>query len=421
MRGKFSTVMVAVTASACAATLLAPAGAFASPDGRRTAGDPSVRRVTEGANGPSVSADGRYVVFGSSADNLVPGDTNALPDVFLHDLRTHRTTRVSLTEDGGQAAYGGSAPVLGADGRYVVFRSRALVAGRDQYGFFRRDLRTGATDWVGGVGDLFPEQNGTLVGASLSANGRYVSFTARETRTGRPSHRTAVRDLRTGALTVLESGWASEAHLSDDGRRLVYWESVPAPVQHPPNRVFLVDLPGGEPRRLDVAADGSTTTARSGYPAISGNGRVAAFVSWATDLVPGEDPNGSGDDVFVTGLRERTVRRLPAPAAQGESSNPSVSRDGRYVVLGFTPSGADRDTTHLYRTDLRTNHITLVAGTPDGTPVAATAGERPADAHGRTVVFTSAAEGLAPGAPSPGGDVYVRTLRRPGLTVTAAP
>ncbi|CAL9369240.1 Tol-Pal system protein TolB [Streptomyces sp. enrichment culture] len=420
MRAVFRSVMTAVAASACAVTLLASAGAAASPQEAQKAQkahkskEPSVRRVTQGANGPSgdasVSANGRYVVFESSADNLVPGDTNGAPDVFLHDLRTRRTVRAGLTADGGQAPYGGSSPVISADGRYVVFRSRDLIRGQEQTGYFRRDLGTGATDWVGGADDLYPGE-GALVGASVSADGRYVSFTARQTRTGRPGHRTAVRDLATGGLTVLDSPYASEAHLSDDGRRLVYWESVPAPVSYPPSRVFVLDLRTGQSRRLDVAADGSTTTARSGHPAVSGNGRVAAFASWATDLVPGEDPNGARDDVFVADLRTGALRRLEAPAAEGHSTLPSLSGDGRYVVFGFTPPGVSWGTTHLYRTDLRSGRTTPVSRTADGTPAAATTGERPVDAHGRTVVFSSADGALAPGAPSPGGDVYVRTMR----------
>ncbi|MGW0812144.1 TolB family protein [Streptomyces viridiviolaceus] len=408
-------MMIAVVASASATTLLAPAGALASPyEQRKKPEAPSVQRITQGANGASgdasVSANGRYVAFGSSADNLVPGDTNAAWDVFVHDLRNRRTTRISLTADGAQAPYGGRSPVISAGGRYVVFESRDLIEGQERTGYFRRDLKTGATTWVGGADDLYPVR-GTLVGASLSANGRYVSFTARQNNGGRPAHRTAVRDLATGELTVLESGWAAEAHLSDDGRRLVYWESVPAPVQKPPSRVFLVDLRTGESRRLDVAVDGSTTTSLSGSPAISGNGRVAAFASWATDLVPGEDPNGAGHDVFVTDLRDRTVRRLDAPAPQGRSTAPSLSGDGRYVVFGFTPSGTTWGTTHLYRTDLRTGRTTPVSRTPEGTPAAATTGERPVDARGRTVVFSSADGALAPGTPSPGGDVYVHTSR----------
>ncbi|MFK0118007.1 TolB family protein [Streptomyces sp. NPDC090994] len=413
MRDTVRLVLSAAVASACAATLLAPASALAAPDRQQGPGAPSLRRVTEGADGPSgqasVSADGRYVVFQSSADNLVPDDTNASADVFRHDLRTGRTTRVSLTADGAQIPYGGHTPVISATGRYVVFVSRGAVAGEERTGYVRRDLRTGRTDRVGGDEDLYPA-GGVLTGASVSANGRYVSFTARQTGTGRPGHRTAVRDLADGGLTVLESAWAGEAHLSDDGRRLVYWESVPAPVKYPPDRVFLRDLRSGAERRLDVAVDGSTTTARSGHPAISGDGRTAAFASWATDLVPGEDPNGEGDDVFVTGLRTGKIRRLDTPAPPGFATDPSLSGDGRYVVFGFTPRGSVHGVTHLYRTDLRTGRTALVSRAPDGTPAAATTSSRPVDARGRTVAFTSEDGALAPGRAGQGGDVYVRTL-----------
>jgi Tol biopolymer transport system component len=60
--------------------------------------------LTKAANGwseePSVSAGGRYVAFTSIASNLVPGDTNKLPDVFVRDVRTGKTTRVSVTSTG---------------------------------------------------------------------------------------------------------------------------------------------------------------------------------------------------------------------------------------------------------------------------------------------------------------------------------
>jgi len=82
---------------------------------------------------PAISPDGRWIVFQSSASNLVPGDTNAKEDVFMHDLGTSVTTRVSLSTSGTQADGDSShfAPSLSADGRYVAFGSRAtnLVGG----------------------------------------------------------------------------------------------------------------------------------------------------------------------------------------------------------------------------------------------------------------------------------------------------
>jgi len=80
---------------------------------------------------PSISADGRYVAFYSYASDLVAGDANNKTDVFVYDRRKHRTRRVSVSS-GGQEGNGDSfSPSISADGRYVVFHSQAssLVAG----------------------------------------------------------------------------------------------------------------------------------------------------------------------------------------------------------------------------------------------------------------------------------------------------
>lgn len=89
------------------------------------------------ANGMSVSSssaisdDGRYVAFDSYASNLVPDDTNAAHDVFVHDRNTATTTRVSVASDGTQANLGTVWAAINADGRYVVLTSDAsnLVTG----------------------------------------------------------------------------------------------------------------------------------------------------------------------------------------------------------------------------------------------------------------------------------------------------
>ena len=84
---------------------------------------------------------GRFVVFDSAASNLVPGDTNGVPDVFVHDLLTGTTERVSVDSAGGEAngqsvgpgIRGGSAfgARISGDGRLVAFDSIAtnLVSG----------------------------------------------------------------------------------------------------------------------------------------------------------------------------------------------------------------------------------------------------------------------------------------------------
>ena len=88
-----------------------------------------------GSDRPSVSADGRYVAFHSQASNLVPGDTNGTADVFVRDIVTGITTRVSVDSAGSQADGDSWEPSISADGRYVAFYSGAsnLVSG-DTYG-----------------------------------------------------------------------------------------------------------------------------------------------------------------------------------------------------------------------------------------------------------------------------------------------
>ena len=128
---------------------------------------------------PAVSGDGRYVAFQSSANNLVPGDTNNTLDVFVHDRDTGGMERVSVATDGTEAdSTSGRADVSG-DGRYVVFDSVAnnLVPG-DTDGtqdVFVHDRVTGSTELVSVAGDG-TQANGSSFFPAISADGRYVAF-----------------------------------------------------------------------------------------------------------------------------------------------------------------------------------------------------------------------------------------------------
>src|SRR5207247_2584359 len=131
-----------------------------------------------------ISASGRYVVFESDAPNLVPGDTNHVEDVFLHDRKTGRTTRVNVNGGSRQANGPSGSPAISADGRYVAFQCSAtnLVAGdTNRLGdVFVRDRRTGKTERVsvssrGRQGGADRTGNGSNAPV-ISANGRYVAF-----------------------------------------------------------------------------------------------------------------------------------------------------------------------------------------------------------------------------------------------------
>ena len=114
-------------------------------------------QANENSSEPSVSGDGRYVAFISFASNLVPGDTNNSPDVFFHDRQTGETMRASVASDGTQANNWSSWPSISSNGRFVAFSSTAdnLVPG-DSPNFpdvFVHDRQTGQTEMVSVSGD----------------------------------------------------------------------------------------------------------------------------------------------------------------------------------------------------------------------------------------------------------------------------
>lgn len=133
--------------------------------------------------GSAMSADGRFVVFESNATNLVLGDTNGSNDVFVRDRRSHRTKRVNVATSGAQANAPvpliSTFPAISFDGRYVVFFSYAanLVPSdtNNSSDVFLRDLATGRTERVS-VGPGGAEADGSSTFPTISGDGRYVAF-----------------------------------------------------------------------------------------------------------------------------------------------------------------------------------------------------------------------------------------------------
>ncbi len=128
---------------------------------------------------PNISANGRFVAFYSYATNLVPGDTNSETDIFVHDRQTGETTRVSVASDGTEANNRSDDPSLSADGRFVVFRSHAtnLVPGdTNEYSdIFVHDRQTGETKRIS-MNAQGAEGNEESDSPSISADGRVVVF-----------------------------------------------------------------------------------------------------------------------------------------------------------------------------------------------------------------------------------------------------
>src|SRR5215217_3773620 len=135
---------------------------------------------------PSVSSDGRYVAFSSTAANLVTGDANNFSDVFLHDRQTGQTILISVGTGGGAGNGVSDEPSISADGRFVSFRSNAtdLIAS-DTNGLtdiFVRDWQAGTTRRASAnsSGAQFSgNANGFSAEPFTSASGDWVAFTSR--------------------------------------------------------------------------------------------------------------------------------------------------------------------------------------------------------------------------------------------------
>ena len=137
---------------------------------------------------PSISADGRFIAFYSEPTNLVSHNTNKASDIFVHDLWTRDTTRVSVASGGTQSNGPSWEPSISGDGRYIAFVSTAnnLVSGDTNIcssyllpgqcpDIFVHDRQTGQTIRASVASDG-SQSDGDSAGVTISADGRYVAF-----------------------------------------------------------------------------------------------------------------------------------------------------------------------------------------------------------------------------------------------------
>ena len=138
-------------AAACTVALLspAPAGAYPRPGSLERVSVTSDGTETDGyAAYPSISDDGRFVVFDSQAAALVPGDSNELNDIFVHDRLTRRTELVSVSSEEKQTEAPAYLARIDPSGRFAIFQSGStrLAPGANGVGsVFLRDLQAGPT------------------------------------------------------------------------------------------------------------------------------------------------------------------------------------------------------------------------------------------------------------------------------------
>jgi len=406
--------------------------------------------ATDGTEGnshsqfPSISADGRYIAFESSASNLVAGDTNGRSDIFVHDRTTGVTTRVSVAAGGGQANGYSSYPSISAAGRYVAFISSDsnLVAG-DTNGWpdiFVHDRTSGATTRVS-IASSGAQANGASYYPVISADGRCVAFYSVATNLAvgdtNGHGEIFVHDRMSGATTrVSVDSSGSQANsdssypsISADGRYVAFYSTASNLVAGDTNGwhdVFVHDRMSGATTRVSVSSSGAQGDSISYTSSISADGRYVAFLSFASNLVA-NDTNG-GYDAFVHDRTSGVTTRVSVSSSGAQANNgpsaPSISADGRYVAFASAASnlvaGDTNGTPDIFVHDRITGATTRISVNFSGGPGVDTYYSS-ISANGHYVTFHSEASNLVTGDTNGMYDVFVYEVDYTPPSPTAVP
>ena len=295
----------------------------------------------------SLNADGRFVVFVSAASNLVTDDTNGYKDVFIHDRETGITERVSVSSNGTQADGGSSDAAISADGRFVAFNSFAenLVDGdiNGATDTFVHDRKTSITELVSVSSNGIQGNFGSSNGVSISADGRFVVFASRASSLGDNLDEyldVFIHDRNsrlTEHISTATNYPAFTPVISANGRYVAYTGytygtcCVGGSVTSGGSSVFIYDQNSKQTTRIE-------STIEFRFPSISADGRFIALDT--------EDCDYCGTkvgDIYLHDQKTGLTKQIDLPfislyKPSNYSRLPSISNDGRYIVYRGTDS-----------------------------------------------------------------------------------
>src|ERR1044072_2759555 len=420
----------------------------------------------------AISADGRFIVFTSSASNLVGNnftDTNNAPDVFVYDRLNDSTNSASHRNISNFAANGPSVLLgltstidISADGRYVVYASESSdLVSFDTNGvadIFLFDMANGATHLVSSKNsDLTAVGNGASTRPVISANGQVVTYLSQATDLSATSDTNGIADiyarnlnnLVTKLVTVNTAGTSggnnfssgsTPPSISDDGRFVAFDSTASDLVSNDTNGggsfgtdVFVRDLQTNTTILVSMNSAGTGSGNLSSFTSgarISGDGHFVAFASSATNLVAGLTDSNGEDDIFIRNLLTGSTAMISINVAGNAgginlSQSPSISADGRFVAFtsrasnlvpvdtnnGLEGGGGIAD---VFVRDTQTNVTRLVSMNSAGTDSGNSNSSGPAEvsADGKFVLFSGRATNLTTVSDTNGNmDLYLRDLQ----------
>jgi len=358
---------------------------------------------------PAISGDGRYVVFSSSADNLVAGDTNRAQDVFVRDLPAGTTALVSVSLNGVNPGNSNSfSPVISTDGRYVLFHSTAsnLTAGSFGTGvenLFFRDLQTATT---------YPLTSAGVIAAAMTPDGQFVAFIGAAT--GISGTKLYVWNSQLNALTYTNSatfpssGFLTVA-ISPNGQKLAFLANSPV-------NLLAADLVANTVATLNT---GGTFLLHAGV-GFSNDGR---FLTYAMATAATAIQNVYFYDLLAGTNLLVSQNFNGAGAANTNSDSPAISPDGRFIAYrSFATNIVSFDFNNgsdLFVYDAANNATILVSVNAAGNASAADRSLKPVfSADGRALLFESWASDISGNDYNSGSDLFALDLTALPMTTS---
>jgi Tol biopolymer transport system component len=404
--------------------------------------------------GPILSPDGRYVLFASTANNLVLNSNlqpfpNLLPlrlNVFLRDRTNQTTTLVSVNLAGAGGGDGDSLPAgISTNGRFALFESSAanLVPGDTNQvaDIFLRDLVAGTTALVS-VNTNGMAARGASRGSVITPDGRYAAFAseASDLVAGDTNGIADVflRDLQAGTTTLVSLGARASGTsngsespvITPDGRYVAFYSAATNLVAGEVNSgdIYLRDVAGGLTTWVSSYAltaqhlAGGTNPVVACDPVLSADGQ---FVAYQANPAP-KYGTPSGGVVLrysvASGFTDVIHTNAPVPTGPFEDTRClDMTPDGRFVAFLANTNGSPGANSCMLVWDAQTATTVLASGDVNGSvPGNSTCGSPSLDGTGRYVVFLSCGSNLVTNAVAADYHVYLRDLQAGTTTLVSA-
>ena len=377
------------------------------------------------------SDDGNYEAFADNSSDLVSGDTNGKYDIFMKNMLANTTTRISVSTQGVESNCDSNYPVMSSDGRYVAFQSCAtnLVA-NDTNGkpdIFVHDMQLGTTTLVSS--DTDGVQASTWTGGTypaISADGRYVTFTASENNgydnIYRKDLQTGITQLVSSTLTGVKGNRESlDSGISSDGRYVVFDTQATNLTAGGGSGTYLKDMQTNAIEYISIGNDAGLWAGFGVEPHVSDSGRYVVFQSGGTHLVSGLTTDGR-NNLYLRDRQNGTTQLITTAYTGGDYNGyagygGNISSDGRYIAFYSDGSnlvaGDNNGLWDAFIFDTSNNKMSLVSSDLFGSESYSGGVMRSAELshNGKFISFVSRAQGLVPSAPNSGSlmEAYIRT------------